>query len=42
MDLYGESQERAYKRRVLMEYNWDDLDKIIKKCWVAFKEYYKE
>ncbi len=42
MDLYGESQQRAYKRRELMENNWDTLDNIIKKCWVTFKEYYKD
>lgn len=42
LDLYGESQQRAYKRRELMENNWDNLDNIIKKCWVTFKEYYKD
>ena len=42
MDLYGKSQERAFERRQLMENNWNDLDKIIKKCWVAFREYYKD
>ncbi|MBN2420532.1 MAG: NAD(P)/FAD-dependent oxidoreductase [Deltaproteobacteria bacterium] len=42
MDLYGESQERAVRRRELMENNWNDLDKIIKKCWVAFEEYYRD
>lgn len=40
-DLFGESQKRAYERRVLMENNWNDLNNIIKKCWVAFREYYK-
>ncbi len=41
-DLYGESQARAIKRRRFMEDNWDDLDKTIRKCWVAFREYYKD
>jgi len=41
IDLYGESQQIAAQRRQLMENNWNDLDKIIKKCWVVFKEYYK-
>ena len=41
-DLYGESQARAMKRRRFMENNWDDLDKTIRKCWVAFREYYRE
>lgn len=42
MDLYGESQKRAVKSRELMENNWDNLNKIIRKCWVAFEEYYKD
>jgi digeranylgeranylglycerophospholipid reductase len=42
MELYGKSQERAFRRRVLMEDNWDDLNKIIKQCWIAFEEYYKD
>ena len=41
-DLYAESQERAFRRRELMENNWDDLDDIINKCWVAFEGYYKD
>ncbi|MFC1838913.1 hypothetical protein ACFL1N_04975, partial [Thermodesulfobacteriota bacterium] len=41
-DLYGESQERAFRRRELLESKWDDLDNVIKKCWVSFKEYYKD
>jgi geranylgeranyl reductase family protein len=41
-DLYGESHERAFRKRELLESNWDDMDNVIKKCWVAFKEYYKE
>ncbi len=42
MDIYCESQQRAAQRRQLMENDWNDLDKVIKKCWVAFKEYYKD
>lgn len=41
-DLYGESQERAFRKRELLEKNWDDLDNVIKKCWVAFREYYRD
>ena len=41
-DLYGESQERAFRKRELLERSWSDLDNVIKKCWVAFKEYYKD
>ena len=39
-DLYGDTQERAYGRRELMEKEWDHLDDIIRHCWIAFKEYY--
>ncbi|MEW6672695.1 MAG: NAD(P)/FAD-dependent oxidoreductase [Thermodesulfobacteriota bacterium] len=39
-DLFGDSMERAVKRRRLLETRWDNLDTILKNCWVAFKEYY--
>jgi digeranylgeranylglycerophospholipid reductase len=39
-DFYGECQERACERCELMEREWDNLDEIIKKCWIGFKEYY--
>lgn len=39
-DLYGESQERAFRKRELMEREWENLDTIIKKCWIGFREYY--
>lgn len=39
-DLFGDSMQRAVSRRQLMESRWDDLDNILKKCWVAFREYY--
>lgn len=39
-DLFGDTMERAVARRRLMESSWDDLDKILKNCWIAFKEYY--
>jgi flavin-dependent dehydrogenase len=41
-DIYGEAQELAYNKRVLMEKKWDDLDDILKICWVGFREYYEE
>ena len=41
-DLYGESQERAFRKRELLENSWDNLDNVVRKCWVAFKEYYKD
>lgn len=39
-DLYGDSQELAYRRRASMEQEWDDLDHIIRRCWIGFREYY--
>ncbi|HJX33532.1 MAG TPA: NAD(P)/FAD-dependent oxidoreductase [Desulfatiglandales bacterium] len=39
-DLYGDIQEWAYSRRALMEKEWDNLDDIIKRCWIGFREYY--
>jgi digeranylgeranylglycerophospholipid reductase len=39
-DLLGDTLQRAAERRHLMENNWADFDKIIKTCWVAYREYY--
>ncbi len=39
-DLFGHSTQRAVARQRLLESRWDDLDEILKYCWVAFKEYY--
>ena len=40
-DLFGEAQERAFKRRQLLEQEWDRLEEIIKYCWIAYREYYE-
>ena len=40
-DLYGESNKRAFKRRELMEKEWDHLDDIVRQCWIGFREYYE-
>lgn len=40
LELYGETQERAFNRRQLLEREWGRLDEIIKYCWIAFREYY--
>jgi flavin-dependent dehydrogenase len=37
---FGETLERAYERRLELERNWDHLDRVIRHCWVAFREYY--
>jgi flavin-dependent dehydrogenase len=39
-ELFGDTLKRAAARRQLLEQNWDQLDKILKFCWIAFKEYY--
>ena len=40
-DLFGESLHRANERRRLMEREWERFDEIIKRCWIAFREYYR-
>ena len=38
--FYGDSLARAFERRQLLERDWNSLEKIIKYCWIAFREYY--
>jgi len=40
LDLFGETLERGFSRRLLLERKWDRLEEIIKYCWVTFKEYH--
>jgi flavin-dependent dehydrogenase len=40
-DHFGESLDRGYLRRRLLERHWDRLDEIIQYCWVAFREYHE-
>jgi len=39
-DFFGQTLERAHGRRTMLEKNWDQLESVIKICWVAFREYY--
>ncbi len=39
-DLYWDSLERGYLKRLKMESHWAILDRIIQECWVAFRPYY--
>jgi flavin-dependent dehydrogenase len=39
-DHFGETLERAYERRLELERNWNHLDRVMKRGWVAFREYY--
>ncbi|MBN1103140.1 MAG: NAD(P)/FAD-dependent oxidoreductase, partial [Deltaproteobacteria bacterium] len=39
-DLFAESHERGFRRRQLLEKEWGRLSEVVKRCWVAFREYY--
>jgi flavin-dependent dehydrogenase len=39
-DLFGDTLARAYRRREQMEARWSQFDTIVKRCWVAYREYY--
>ncbi len=39
---YGDRLEWACKRRRLLETNWERLEDILPRCWVAFREYYEK
>lgn len=41
-DYFGDTLERASKRRQKLEHEWGRLEAIIKSCWVAYKGYYAE
>jgi geranylgeranyl reductase family protein len=40
-EIFGKLLERAKVKREFLESNWDQLDKIIKKCWTVFREYHE-
>jgi flavin-dependent dehydrogenase len=39
-DMFGESHDKAWHRRLLLESRWQDLEEVIRSCWVAFREYH--
>ncbi len=41
-DLFGETLDRASRRRRFMEANWARFDEIITSCWIAYRDYYAE
>jgi flavin-dependent dehydrogenase len=41
LELFGETLERGFARRLLLERKWDRLEEIIRHCWVTFKEYHE-
>ncbi len=40
-NLFGQELDRAVERRRYMERGWEDLDRILPRCWVTFREYYE-
>lgn len=40
--IFWNELNRSKLRRQFLESNWGQLDKIVKKCWTAFREYYEE
>jgi digeranylgeranylglycerophospholipid reductase len=40
-DFYAEIHERGLRKRQLLEREWGHLDQVIRRCWVAFREYYE-
>jgi len=40
-EFFGDTLERAFKRRQLLERDWERLEDIIKYCWIAYSEYYE-
>lgn len=41
-DFYGETLARAHVRRQLLESRPGDLESVIRRCWVGFREYYAD
>ena len=41
-DFYGETLSRAHARRQLLESHPHELETVIKRCWVGFREYYAD
>jgi geranylgeranyl reductase family protein len=41
-DLFAETHERGFRRRLFMEREWERLDEVLPRCWVAFREYYED
>jgi len=38
--IFYNELERGKQKRQLLESHWDELDNIIKRCWIGFREYY--
>jgi geranylgeranyl reductase family protein len=42
LDMFAESHERAWNRRLLLESRWKELEEVIRSCWVTFREYHAD
>lgn len=40
--MLGKEMKKACKKRKLLESHWNELDSIVKKCWVMFEDYYQK
>jgi flavin-dependent dehydrogenase len=40
-DIYLPELERGVRKRRLLESRWDELETVIRSCWVSFPEYYR-
>jgi geranylgeranyl reductase family protein len=39
--IFGDELKRAWEKRQMLESHWDELDRVLKSCWVTFREYYE-
>ena len=39
-EMFGRTLNHAVQKRLKMEAEWENFDKIIRSCWIAFREYY--
>lgn len=42
IEMFSRTNKRGYERRLLLEAQWDRLNNVVQKCWVAFRAYYAE
>ncbi len=40
-NIFQEELNRAKNKRILLEKNWSDFEKVFKKCWTVFRDYYE-
>jgi digeranylgeranylglycerophospholipid reductase len=40
-DLFADTLTRAHQKRLLLEARWEQLNDIIRSCWIAYRGYYE-